>query len=356
MPVVHPGPLFEFVETVFRCGGSEPEEAAAIARQLVGANLAGHDSHGVGLIPSYMDFVDRGLVNQNGHMEIARDLGALTVIEGGLGFGAVIGDEAMRHGVGRAADYGVAVLAVRNSFHLGRIGHWAEQCARAGMASMHLVNVAGHPPLVSPFGGIDGRFGTNPVCVAVPGGEDGDALAMVDMATSTIALGKARVVLNQGVEAPEGAIIDSEGHPTRDPGVMFSEPMGSLVPMGLHKGSGLAIMIELLGALTGGVTMQPANPRTGTVINNMMSVIIDPEAVRSTDHLLIEARAFLDYVKTSRPQDGVDEVLLPGEPEKRMRAERTANGFEIAPAAWAMIADTARRVGVDGPTIEAVAG
>jgi uncharacterized oxidoreductase len=355
VPVVHPGPLFELVETMFRCAGSEPEEAAAIARQLVGANLAGHDSHGVGLIPPYLDFVDQGLVRQNGHIRIARDLGALSVIEGGTGFGAVIGDEAMRHGIARAGDHGVAVLAIRNSFHLGRIGHWAEQCARAGMASIHLVNVAGHPPLVSPYGGIDGRFGTNPICIAIPGGEDGEPLAMVDMATSTVALGKLRVVLDEGAEAPAGALIDSEGDPTRDPAVMFTEPMGSLLPMGLHKGSGLAIMIEALGALTGGITMQPGNPRTGSVINNMISIVIDPEAVRSTDHLLIEARAFLDYVKTSRPAGGVDEVLLPGEPERRMRAERSANGFEIAPATWAMIFDTAKRVGVDVGVLHAVA-
>ena len=111
--------------------------------------------------------------------------------------------EAMRFGMARAEEHGVALLGVRNSFHLGRIGHWAEQCARGGFASIHFVNVIDHPPLQASYGGAQARFSTNPFCAALPG-EDGAAVVL-DMATSKIAIGKARVARNRGVPAPEAA-------------------------------------------------------------------------------------------------------------------------------------------------------
>jgi len=353
MPTVSHTALEALVDATFRAAGSDPAEAAAIAAQLIGANLVGHDSHGVGLVPPYIDMVRDGLVSQNRHVEVVSDAGALLVLDGRMGFGAVIGAEAMDLGIGAAERHGAAVVSVRNSFHLGRIGHWAERCARRGMASIHFVNVAGHPPLVAPFGSREGRFATNPVCIAIPGGEDGTPLAMLDMATSTIALGKARVALNKGIDAPQGSIIDADGNPTNDPAVMFSEPMGALVAMGEHKGSGLAVMAELLGALTGGVTMQPDNPRSGTVINNMLTIVIDPDSVGGSTFLQAEATAFLDYVKDSRPLDGVAEVLIPGEPEKRRRADRLANGIDVSDGAWELIVEAARSVGTDQASIDA---
>ena len=212
----------------------------------------------------------------------------------------------------------MALLAIRNSFHLGRIGHYAEQCARGGFASIHFVNVIDHAPLQAPYGGAEARFSTNPFCAALPG-EDGAAVVL-DMATSKIAIGKARVAKNKGVPAPEDSLLDAEGRPTRDPGVMFQEPRGALVAMGEHKGSGLAIMCELLaGALTGGRTAQPAHPQTGGIINNMLSVIIDPAVFGDRRRLLEEIAALIAYVKSARPRAGFDEVLVPGEPERRRR-------------------------------------
>lgn len=353
MPAIPVEPLQRLADATFQAVGSEPAEAAAVAGQLVGANLAGHDSHGVGLIPPYLEFVRSGLVRLNQHGEVVSERGSLVVVDGRSGYGAVIGAEAMDLGIAAARATGVAVVAIRNSIHLGRIGHWAEYCARAGMASIHLVNVVGHPPLVAPFGGIDARLGTNPICIAIPGGDDGGPLAMADLATSRIALGKARVAHSAGVAAPSGALIDADGHPTDDPAVMFTEPAGALVAMGEHKGSALAVMAELMGALTGGATMQPANPRTGTVVNNMLSVVLDPEALGGAAYLHAEAEAFLGYVKSARPAPGVDEVLLPGEPERRTRAARLAAGIDVSDGEWDLIVAAARSAGVDPALIAA---
>jgi hydroxycarboxylate dehydrogenase B len=265
----------------------------------------------------------------------------------------VIGRQAMQLGMARAREQGVALVALRNSFHLGRIGHFAEQCARGDFASIHFVNVIDHAPLQAPHGGAEARFSTNPFCAALPGS---DGLAVVlDMATSKIAIGKARVARNKGVEVPEDSLLDAGGRPTRDPAVMFQEPRGALVPMGEHKGSGLAIMCELLaGALTGGWTIQPGHPRAGGIINNMLSVIIDPDVFGDRGQLLEEIAALIGYVRSARPRAGFDEVLMPGEPERRRRAERLERGIEVDDRTWTEILDAARMLGLADARIAAL--
>ncbi len=180
-------------------------------------------------------------------------------------------------------------------------------------------------------------------------------MVVLDMATSKIALGKARVAANQGVPAPEGSLLDAHGQPTRDPWVMFQDPKGALVAIGQHKGSGLAVMCEFLaGALTGGWTVQPGHPMAGGTINNMLSVVIDPEALGGRERLWREGAALATYLKSARARDGFEEVLLPGEPERRCRRERLAAGIEIDERSWADILAAAQAAGVADPEIEAL--
>ncbi len=350
---LHPDQLHTFVSDVCAALGSESTEAALVADQLIGANLAGHDSHGIGMVPTYVDGALGGRLFVNQHATIVRDAGAVTVLEGHAGFGQVMGKEAMDVGIERARANGAAVVGLRNSFHIGRIGHWAEQCAAAGLASIHLVNVTGHAPYVAPHGGSDGRFATNPICIALPG-RDGRPSAMIDMATSRIALGKVRVAHNTGTPVPEGTLLDSQGRATTDPAAMFSRGgMGALTTAGDHKGSGLAILCELLGAaLIGGETVQPGNARDGRAINNMLSIVIDPEATHGSDAVFGEAEAYLSYVAASPPREGSDEVLLPGQPEERSRLER-ADGFDVDETTASQLRSSAEAVGLDTTRIDA---
>ena len=350
MPSIASDKLHALTRAVCAAAGSFEREANLVADHLVEANLTGHDSHGVGLLPVYVENVSAGRLAPNRHAELVSERGAVLVIEGGRGYGQVIGYEAMQLGMARARDQGVALLAVRNSFPLGRIGHFAEQCARGGFASIHFVNVIDHPPLQAPYGGAEARFNTNPFCAALPG-EEGAAVVL-DMATSKIAIGKARVARNKGVPVPEDSLLDAAGRPTRNGGVMFQQPQGALIAMGEHKGSGLAIVCELLaGALTGGRTAQPAHPQTGGIINNMLSVIIDPDAFGDRHRLQGEIGALIAYVKSARPRPGFDEVLVPGEPERRRRAERLAHGIEVDERTWAEIVAAAGTLGLDAEQI-----
>tara|TARA_B000000441_G_scaffold116080_1_gene87958 strand:+ start:106 stop:783 length:678 start_codon:yes stop_codon:yes gene_type:complete len=223
-----------------------------------------------------------------------------------------------------------------------------------------LVNVIGHPPLVAAYGGAEARFGTNPFCAAVPG-RDGRPGFLLDMATSIIAGGKARVAANKGVKVPPNTIIDVDGNLTDDPNAFwYTDPTGkrggALVAFGDHKGSGLAVMCELLSAaLIGGETAHPKNARDGRIINNMLSVIIDPAATGDTETFFDEIELFRDFVLESRLRSDCDEILVPGQPEEIARAER-ANGFDVDPVTVDQLRTSARRAGITDEAIGALIG
>jgi len=332
---INPTRLHAFVCALWEKAGSEAAEARLVADHLVLANLSGHDSHGVGMIPRYLRSLRDGELTLNRHAQVARDAGAVLTIEGGRGFGQVAAHEAMALGIGRAQKLGVCAVALRNAHHIGRIGHWAEQCAEAGLVSFHFVNVAGDP-LVAPFGGIDARIGTNPFCAAFP--RPGKPPLVLDFATSRIAFGKTRVAYNKGQQVPPDSVIDHAGMPSNDPRVVHEEPRGCLLPFGGHKGYGMAALCEIFaGALSGGFTTHDATLMTNSaIINCMMSVIIDPQAF-DAPNAQAEADAFVDWLRTSRLVQGMDGVLLPGEPELAKRAERGERGTPIDAASWGQI-------------------
>jgi len=333
------------VHTICVAAGSQDKEAALVAEQLVEANLRGHDSHGVGMLPQYIQNVRKGALHPNQHIKILSDRGSILSIDGQMGYGQTIGTEAMAAGIARAKETGLALVALRNSHHLGRIGTWAEQCLEANLVSMHFVNVIGSPPRVAPFGGSDARFGTNPFCVGIPAGE-GEPVVL-DLATSRIAMGKARVAKNKGEEVYDGCLIDSKGYPTRNPRVVFEPPIGALLPFGDHKGSGLALVCELLGAaLTGGITIPPGRPRPSAIVNNMLSIIVDPAALGPAAAFREEVERVKDWVKASPPAPGTKAVMVAGEPERMIRARRLAEGVPVDPETWREIVEAAQSVGV----------
>jgi uncharacterized oxidoreductase len=345
--------LRRFAQAICRRAGCDEEEATAIAEHLVDANLAGHDSHGVGMLAEYVPAMGDGRLHLGRRARVVRDADAVLVIDGGAGVGQVIGREAMAMGIARARQHGVALVALRQAHHLGRIGAWAEQCAAAGCVSMHYVNVIGHRPYVAPFGGRDGRLATNPVCIGLP--RAGRQAIVLDMATSKVAFGKVKVARNKGGPVPEGAIIDAAGEPTVDPAVMFAEPIGALLPFGEHKGYGLGLMCDLLaGALAGGGTNRPETQASNAIINNMLSIIIDAAAVAGAASLEAEIEALCAWVKASPARPGVDQVLLPGEPERRARAARERDGVPIDRGTWRQLLETARRIGCKAADIPAV--
>ena len=339
--------------TILRAAGSSAEEAGKVAANLVMANLSGHDSHGVGMLPRYVDAVLEGGLTPNASVQTVLDAGAMLTLNGQRGYGQVIGEQAMALGMARAKLHGSCIMALAESHHLGRIGHFAEMAVAQGLVSLHFVNVQSRA-VVAPWGGSDGRFGTNPCCIGIPlrkGRDQPSGPFVLDFATSRVAQGKMRVAHNQGKAVPPGLLMDEHGQPTTDPGVVVvPQPngfFGALMPFGEHKGYGLAVACELLGgALTGGGTWHSPGVQGRAVINSMLTILIDPARLGTQASFEAEALAFVDWLRQSPPSDGFEGVQIAGEPERAHRLQREQDGIEVDSLTWQEIVEAGAKVGV----------
>jgi uncharacterized oxidoreductase len=333
---------------ILETAGSTPAEAAQVAANLVLANLSGHDSHGVGMLPRYVDAVAEGGLVPNASVKINTDIGTLLALDGQHGYGQIVGVQAMELGIERATRHGSCIFTLSNAHHLGRIGHFAEMATAEGLVSMHFVNVLSRP-VVAPWGGGDGRFGTNPCCIGIP--LAGAEPFLLDFATSRVAQGKMRVAHNKGEQVPDGYLIDERGAPTNDPGVVVVPQanglFGALMTFGEHKGYGMAMACELLGgALTGGGTWHRPADTARTVLNGMLTILIDPAKLGTQASFAQEATAFVEWLRQSPPGAGFGQVQIAGEPERAARVARERDGIWLDDATWGEIVAAGTKVGV----------
>ena len=334
--------------------GSSEDEINAVSDNLIEANLTGHDSHGVGMLPRYAQAYREGGLAPNAALRVVHDGGALLRLDGSAGFGQVMGRDAMALGITRAQQHGSCIVALGNSHHLGRIGAWAEQAAAAGLVSVHFVNVIARS-IVAPFGGSDARFGTNPFTAGVP--LPGRPPLILDFATSVIAQGKTRVAYNKGEHVPPDHLLDDQGRPTQDPRYSVVEPFGAILAFGGHKGYGLAVLCELLGgALAAGMAQDGSDPHKMRVLNGMLSVLIDPAALGDAAAFEQQAQRFLAWLLASEPREGFDRVRVAGEPERESKARRTAQGVPVDATTWQQILQAAELLGVDAQAVARDAG
>lgn len=342
--------LQRYVETIFVAAGCSKRESALIAEHLVLANLLGHDSHGVSLIKLYVRMVLEGKVKPDAPLDYVLDAGAMLTLDANRGFGQAAGHASMEIGIERARRDGSVILALRNSHHLARIGHWAEMCAEAGLVSIHFVNVLHAVPTVAPYAGSDARLNTNPFAIGVPRADKSPMI--LDFATSRVAQGKMRIAMNRGKEVPVGYLLDDAGQPSVDPSVVYRSPLGALLPFGEHKGAGLGFMCDMLaGALSGAGTLHEGHVEQDVYINNMLSIIIDPQRLGGMDNWCAEVEAGAAYVKASPPREGMGPVLVPGELEQSISQQRAQRGIPVDQQTWQSIVEAAQQVGVELPAL-----
>jgi uncharacterized oxidoreductase len=349
--------LIDFVAEVFSRSESSPEEARRIATYLTTANLTGHDSHGVIRVPLYVSWKKTGSVVPDQIAEVVVDTPSLAVIDGKFGYGQTVTPQAVRIGIDKCKKVGLAAIALRNAGHIGRVGDWAEMAAAEGLVSVHFVNAAGSL-LVAPYGGVEKRLSTAPYCVGIP--RQGQDPIVLDFATSIVAEGKVLVASRGGKKLPEGALIDADGTLSEDPVVLYglhtksgprdlTQGTGAIRAFGEHKGSGLAFICELLGgALTGTGATSGDRP----FANGMFAIYVDPSVFDTSNFFDGEISRYVDFIRATKPVAGVDAVLIPGDPEKKMRADRTRNGVPLPDDTWAAIVNTAREVGVSEASIQ----
>lgn len=335
-------------DMVTKAGWSEPE-AQETADHLVLANLSGHDSHGVGMIPLYFQSLADGNLKPESKGAARVESAPFLIVDGNIALGQPNARNAVDRAAAMASQNGVAIVNLLDSHHIGRIGHYAEVAAAAGLISFFWVNVAGRPPIVAPFAAREARFGTNPhaIGIPVPGGEP----LILDFATSRMAHGKARVALNKGEQVPPGYIIDGEGRPTTDPAHVFASPdhpLGALLPFGDHKGAGLSLIAELLSAGLMGAARIDQKPQKSWIINSLFGVLIDPARLEpDADLRRSRIDSYLAFVRAARPQDPANPVLAPGDKERRVRIERGAAGIPLDDETWSQIKAAAARHGID---------
>src|ERR1700759_3385467 len=331
MPTIPVEKLIDFVADVFAPAGSSTEEARRIATYLTTANLTGHDSHGVIRVPVYMRWRNSGNIVPNQTVEILVDTPSLAVVDGRFGYGQTVCPQAVKIGIGKCKAVGLAAVALRNAGHIGRMGDWAEMAAAEGLVSIHFVNAAGSI-LVAPYGGVERRLSTAPYCVGIP--RQGQAPVVLDFATSIVAEGKVLVASRGGKKLPKGALIDLDGNLSEAPTVLYgphtaegprdhSQGEGAIRAFGEHKGSGLALVCELLGGALTGTGATGPNRRFA---NGMLAFYIDPKLVDPANFFDGEIARYVKYFNDTKPAAGVDQVLIPDAPQAAMRADRTKNG------------------------------
>jgi LDH2 family malate/lactate/ureidoglycolate dehydrogenase len=339
--------LKAFIADLSEAYGVPRRNAGVLADSLVAANLRGVDSHGVISIIDYLGQVEAGDVNPAAEGEVAGESGACLVYDGQDGLGQVIGVHCTRHAVRLAREHGLGLAVARKVNHFGAAAYWAQRIAAEDMIGIVLCNA---PPRVPTWQGREPRVGTNPICMAVPGAP-GKRSWLLDMATTTVAFGKLFVAKSEGrMSIPPGWSMDREGLPTTDLAEAFR---GFLMPLGGYKGSGLALMVEILCSVLSGGAMfgEIGSIRSrGTPMRaSQFYLAIDVERFLPREEFIERIDRLVATIKSAQPATGFDEVLVAGEPEWRKEAERLRDGVPLPQSLWEELSELAARRGVPVP-------
>ena len=343
MPKVPAERLRAIGEALLVAAGTPPAEAEIVMRYVVHANLAGHDSHGIIQIPTYIDRIKRGHIVPGAPWKIVAESAATTVVDGHWGFGYVATERAMRLTIEKAEKSGVAAATVFRQGHIGRLASYTMMAAKAGMIGLITADSGRSAKAVAPFGGREARLGTNPISIAIPSDLEGPLY--LDMATSAAAAGKVALAVARGTPVPAGWIIDHDGRPSTDPKELRQG--GALLPVGGsegYKGYGLSVMVEILcGILTGlGFGVEPS----GRHNDGCFMAAFKVDAFRPLAGFKQEVGAFVDYLKATKPAEGVSRVYYPGEIEHLREEDRRRNGIEVEDATWEKLRGLAESSGI----------
>ncbi len=340
MTVSHKG-LEDFSFRILVASGLPEAKAALIAESLVAANLRGVDSHGVQLLPFYVNQLMANNIDAYNDGEIASESGCVMVYDAKNGLGAPVAEICCRHVNRMAAEHGIGIVVTRESNHFGACAYWAQRIAAAGNIGIIMCNAS---PMVAPWQAKEPRIGTNPICMSVPGPPDKSWL--LDMATTTVAAGKIyKAGINGVKEIPAGWALDSDGRPTTSTEKALNG--GMVMPLGGYKGSGLAVMVEILCSVLGG----------GAMSTELGGIRIKGRPMRVSQFFLaIDVRRFMaadafegrmdklvGMIKSAATAADYDEVLVAGEPELRMEQERRRDGIPIPEGVWNTMLETAAR-------------
>ena len=343
MPTLTHQQLVHLGKTILTAAGVPAHDAGIVAEELAEANLVGHDSHGVMRLVQYVEMIQAKFVKPGQPIETVREDGSTAVLDAHFNLGQVAARAALDKAIAKATATGTATVMIRNCNHVGRLGAYTEAAAKAGFLAIMAVNAPG-PGGVAPFGGIDRKLGTNPICMAAPWG---GAAVVLDMTTSATAEGKLRVAHQKGEMVGEGLLIDGHGNPSTNPADYYNKPYGAILPLGGsmgHKGFGLSVMIDIFcGILSGSGIARTDLPRGA---NGVWLQLLEIERFLPRAEYDRWMQTYVAYLKDCRLASGCSEILLPGEIELRRRQQREAGGVLIPDETWRQINEVAGKLGV----------
>lgn len=333
---ITPVQLLATAENILRALGTSDHASRQVAQSLVGAQQAGHDSHGVIRLIEYAGFVERGIVRPAARPEIASSRGAAAVVDGNWGWGQLACRLAVSTADRLAREYGVAAVTIRHCNHIGRIGEYVETLASAGLVAMAWCNA---DPAVAPYGGKARMLGTNPIAAAIPLGPHQPPVVM-DFATAATAEGKLRVARATGAPIDPGLVIDQAGRPASAAEAFYAG--GALLPFGGHTGYALSVIIEMLGgALSGNHPSASPEYKTG---NGAVLIALDPGFFISPDSFLRDVSSCAEALRGSPPVSPDRPVLLPGDVENQQRARRS-DVLPLPGEIWSQLVQLAGQLG-----------
>jgi LDH2 family malate/lactate/ureidoglycolate dehydrogenase len=345
MPTESPDRLRTIAGKLLQGAGASEEEATVIARHTIDSNLAGHDSHGIMLVPTYIDRIKRDHITPGAPFEVTRDSTVATVIDGHWGFGYVVSERAMQMTIDKAREHGVAATTVFRQSHVGRVADYPLMAAREGMIGLMTADSGRSAKAVVPFGGKETRLGTNPICIAMPSNLEGPLY--VDMATAAVANGKVNVALARDESIPEGWVQDKDGNPTTDPHALAAG--GGLLPLGGregYKGYGLSVMVEILSGILPGLGF--GHEPSGRHNDGCFMAAFNVEAFLPLEQFKREVTEFAAYLKSTPLAPGFSEIYYPGEIEYINTQRNLKEGVFVEDSTWAKLTALAEEYGLAG--------
>jgi LDH2 family malate/lactate/ureidoglycolate dehydrogenase len=336
--------LETFIAAVLRHAGLPATDAGTVARLMAQADLQGSDGHGVIRLPQYLKRLEAGGINRRPNIRIATERAAMALVDGDNGMGHLVMSYAAALAIERARTAGVAWVGTRGSNHAGPASLYARMPIEHDMIGMYFaVGNANHLP---PWGGMEMLLSTNPIAIGIPAGSE--PAVVLDMATTVAAYGKVKARAKRGETMPEGWMIDRQGQPLLDPTRAHD---GFLLPIGGHKGYGLALMVGLLagtlqGAAMGRDVIDFNQDHTTPTNTGQAILVIDLKAFGEPDDFKHAVDRLVRDIRSSERLPGVERIWLPGEQSDARRDEYTTAGIPIAPAILSELDQLAGQLGV----------
>jgi hydroxycarboxylate dehydrogenase B len=344
VPRLNHNQLRNFTESLLSTGGMPPDDAKLVAKLLVKADLRGYPGHGVTRVAPYLKWIKDGTINLRERPRVVREGKITAVIEGNHYIGQAAAHMAMQLAIKKAKEHGAGVVTVRRASHSGRLADYMEMAADAGLIAMGAVSVGSGTTTL--YGGMERIIGTHPMAFGIPA-RNGRHI-ILDFATASMSMGEIQKRVAKKEPIPDDVMLDGHGNPTNDFKALLGPPRGVFLPFGGYKGSGVALITEILGGLLSGNGLaRNWWDKGGHGINGIFLQAIAVEEFQPLDEFLDRVDELIAFVRSRKTAPGFKEILLPGEQGRKNEERQMRDGVEIDEATWTEVEKVASGLGIN---------